>query len=119
MGHAVSHDNAAAPVAEVVYEVTVEVDIAIQRAYRGWLRHHVAAMLALPGFIAAQCFEVAEPAAPPGRIALCVQYRLRDAQALAAYMVEHAPRMRADGVARFGSRFSATRRVLVPPPQPD
>jgi hypothetical protein len=41
-----------------------------------------------------------------------VQYRLIDAAALEAYLRDHAPRLRADGVARFGERFRAQRRVL-------
>lgn len=43
-----------------------------------------------------------------------MHYVLRDAAALDAYLHEHAPRMRADGVARFGDRFRASRRVLRP-----
>ena len=42
----------------------------------------------------------------------CVQYGVRDAQVLQAYFDQHAPRMREDGVARFGGKFSASRRVL-------
>jgi hypothetical protein len=39
---------------------------------------------------------------------------LRDRAALDDYLREHAPRMRAEGIARFGDRFRAERRVLVP-----
>ncbi len=95
----------------VVYEVNLDVDAAIADPYRAWLRGHVDAMLALPGFVSAQVFDVSEPHAE-GRIAFCVHYRLRDAAALEAYLRDHAPRMRADGAARFGDRFRATRRVL-------
>jgi quinol monooxygenase YgiN len=98
---------------EVVYEVTLDVEQGIADAYRDWLRTHVADMLALPGFVAAQSYEVREPLAS-GRVALCVHYRLRDAAALDDYLREHAPRMRAEGAARFGERFRASRRVLVP-----
>lgn len=38
---------------------------------------------------------------------------LRDAAALGAYLRDHAPAMRAEGVARFGDRFGATRRVMA------
>jgi hypothetical protein len=44
-----------------------------------------------------------------------VQYRLRGADALAAYLRDHAPRLRADGIARFGERVRASRRVLHEP----
>jgi len=100
--------------AGVIYEVSIEVDAQIEREYRDWLGAHVEAMLALPGFVDAHVFTVAEPVATAGRIGLCVHYRLRDAQALAAYLREHAPRMRVEGSARFGGRFSAARRVLLP-----
>lgn len=96
----------------ICYEVNLEIDAAIEAEYRTWLRTHINEMLALPGFVSAQCFDILDPAPVPGRIALCVQYFLRDAQALQAYFDQHAPRMREDGVARFGGRFSASRRVL-------
>lgn len=95
----------------VVYEVNLDVEASLAREYRAWLAEHVVAMLALPGFVAAQVFDVVEPTTE-GRIAFCVHYRLRDAAALDAYLRDYAPRMRADGMARFGDRFTATRRVL-------
>jgi len=98
----------------LIYEVNIEVDAAIEDDYRSWLRAHVAEILALPGFIDAQLFDVLEPPPADGRVALCVHYRLGDAAALEAYLREHAPRLRAEGVARFGGRFSAARRVLLP-----
>ena len=97
----------------VIYEVDLEVDNAIAADYRAWLRGHVAEMLELPGFTGARTYEVVEPVPSAGCIRLCVQYRLRDRDALDAYLREHAPRMRADGVARFGDRFRAQRRVLT------
>lgn len=96
----------------IVYEVAVEVDAAIEGAYRAWLRDHVDAMLSLPGFTGADVFDVVDPPPAPQRAHLCVQYRLLDDAALQAYLRDHAPRMRADGVARFGNRVRATRRVL-------
>lgn len=96
----------------LIYEVNLEIDAAIADAYRAWLREHVAQMLTLPGFLAAQVFEVLDPPPASGRIALCCQYRLCDADALQAYFDHHAATMRADGIARFGDRFRATRRVL-------
>lgn len=96
----------------IVYEVNVDLDIAIEHEYRAWLDAHVREILALPGFTGARVFDVFEPKPDAGRIALCVQYALRDAAALDDYLREHAPRLRADGVARFGDRFRAHRRVL-------
>lgn len=104
--------NAGRPAA-VVYEVNLDVDAAIRDDYLGWLHPHIAEICALPGFTGAQLFEVVDPAPAPGRVAWCVQYVLCDRTALDDYLREHAPRLRAEGIARFGDRFSASRRVLV------
>ena len=98
---------------ELVYEVNLDIEAAIGADYLAWLRPHVAEICALPGFTGARLHEVVDPPAPPGRRHLCVQYRLVDAAALEAYLRNHAPRLRADGLARFGGRFVASRRVLT------
>lgn len=97
---------------EVVYEVTLDLDGAIADEYLQWLRAHIAEICALPGFLGADLHGTLEPSPPDGRVGLCVQYRLRDQAALEDYLREHAPRLRADGMARFGGRFNASRRVL-------
>ena len=96
----------------VVYEVNLDLDAAIRGEYLAWLAAHVAEIRALPGFTGAAVFEVADPPPPIGRVALCVQYRLSGTAALEAYLRDHAPRLRAEGLARFGGRASASRRVL-------
>jgi hypothetical protein len=96
----------------IVYEVNVDLDAAIEGDYRAWLDAHVREILALPGFTGARIFDVVEPQPDTGRVALCVQYVLRDAAALDGYLRDHASRLRADGVARFGDSFRARRRVL-------
>jgi hypothetical protein len=96
----------------IVYEVNLFVRREIEAEYRAWLDAHVREIVALPGFEGASVFERREPAAAAGELALCTQYRLRDAAALADYLREHAPRLRADGIARFGDGFRAERRVL-------
>ncbi|MFY2763778.1 DUF4286 family protein [Arenimonas sp. MALMAid1274] len=99
---------------QVLYEVTLSVDADIAADYLHWLQDHVAEMLALPGFVQARIWQVDEPRAQDGRVQYCCHYTLSDAAALAAYLAEHAPRMRADGKQRFGDRFSAQRRILAP-----
>ena len=99
--------------ATVTYEVNLQVDAGIADEYRDWLRAHVDELLVLPGFVDATLYEVREPL-EPGRVGWCVHYRLRDQAALEQYLREHAPRMRDVGIARFGGRFSASRRVLAP-----
>ena len=96
---------------DVIYEVDLDADAAIEGPFDTWLRDHIADMLQFPGFLSAEV--LADSAPLPGRIRRTVQYRLRDGAALDDYLEKHAPRMRAQGVALFGDRFSATRRVLA------
>lgn len=101
----------------IVYEVELTVDAQIAREYRRWLDGHVRDMLALPGFTGAEILERIDPAPPANRIVLVAQYRLADRAAFDRYLAEHAPRMREDGLRRFGGRFEATRRLLEPAPR--
>jgi antibiotic biosynthesis monooxygenase (ABM) superfamily enzyme len=97
----------------VVYEVSVEVDAPIRADYLAWLEGHVAEILALPGFTGCDVFEVTDPA-DDATLRVCMQYRLVDEAALAAYLRDHAPRLRAEGAERFGTRMRASRRVMRP-----
>jgi len=97
----------------IAYEVTLFVQCGIEAEFRAWLDAHVRAILALPGFTGAEVLDRREPAAAEGEFVVCTVYRLRDAEALQAYIRDHAPAMRADGVAHFGDRFRAERRVLA------
>jgi hypothetical protein len=96
----------------IVYEVNVDVDADVADAFDAWLIDHVRAMRALPGFEDATLWKVDRT--DDGRVSRCARYVLHDRRALDDYLVEHAPRMRADGVERFGNAFTATRRVLAP-----
>lgn len=102
----------------VVYEVNLRIDADIAGEYRAWLAEHIDAMLRLPGFVDAQLFDVVPEPGAGSQVEFCVHYSLRDEQALLDYLRGHAPRMRADGQARFGQRFSASRRVLRPRQHP-
>lgn len=93
----------------VIYEVNLAVEPAIEDEFADWLQTHVAEMLALPGFEAA---ETLLEEGPPDQPVFSVRYRLRDRDALDEYFEQHAARMRADGVARFGGAFRASRRIL-------
>lgn len=96
----------------VIYEVSLRIAPELAAEYDDWLRGHVADMLDLPGFLGAEIFT---PETATGNAAQrIVQYRLHDRSALDKYLHDHAPRMRAEGVARFGDRVVAERRVLEP-----
>ena len=96
----------------ITYEVNVFVRRDSEVGYRAWLVKHIAEILALPGFVDAQCFDVQQDGSADD-IAICVHYRLQSQAALDNYFEHHAARLRADGVAKFGDRFRATRRVLL------
>lgn len=101
----------------VLYEVNISVDEDVLPAYMEWLAVHVQEMLAFDGFMSA---EVTEPDGPgpfpvsdsgKHRIRRTVLYRVASLELLESYFSTHAARMREDGIARFGGRFEATRRV--------
>ncbi len=96
----------------IIYEVNVFVQRNSEADYRAWLVKHIAEILVLPGFVDAQCFDVQQDN-NANDVAICVQYRLQSQAALDNYFEHHAARLRADGVAKFGDRLRATRRVLV------
>ena len=99
----------------VIYEVELHVDADIAEAYRAWLPGHVATMLAVPGFVSADLLEVVDPAPADGTLVLSVRYRLASLAALDDYLEQRAPRMREEGLALFGGRFRASRRILRAP----
>ncbi len=94
----------------IVYEVRVSVEAAIAADYRAWLDGHIHEILAIPGFAEAELLR--EEDDDGGRVVWTIRYHLDSRDALETYLRDHAPRLRADGQARFGNRFSATRRVL-------
>ena len=98
---------------ELIYEVSLRVERAIAHVYLPWLHAHVAQMLALPGFLGATLYAIDHDAVDDAdRVGWCVHYRLRDRAALEIYLRDHAPQMREEGMARFGPRFRAQRRIL-------
>ena len=98
---------------QLVYEVNLEFDRVIEADYRAWLATHVADILSLPGFTGAEIFEVLDPPPTAGRIGLSVRYSLRDRAALDDYLREHAARLRAEGLERFGEEGVRIRRRVL------
>lgn len=96
----------------VLYEVNLEAEAAIEGPFDTWLRDHIADVLQFDGFLSAEILDD-QSATTPGRIRRTVQYRLRNQPALETYLREHAPRLRAQGVEKFGERFTSERRVLA------
>jgi Domain of unknown function (DUF4286) len=93
----------------ILYEVRIAVDRDIAVDYRSWLELHIQEILTLPGF---EFAELLREEGSTEREIFVTHYWLRDRDALEGYLRDHAPRLRADGLQRFGGRFSADRRVL-------
>ena len=95
----------------ITYEVALEPDAEILGEFEAWLEYHVDEMLALPGFKGATIHKAENP--DSGAALRVVRYELADRAALERYLEEFAPRMRAEGIARFGDRFRASRRIVL------
>jgi hypothetical protein len=95
----------------LTYEVALEPDAEILGDFEAWLEYHVDEMLELPGFAGASIHKAEDP--DSGAALRVVRYQLADRDALERYLTEYAPRMRAEGLARFGGRFRATRRIVL------
>jgi len=101
----------------VVYEVNLVVDAAIADEYERWLAGHIKEMLEVPGFFRARWYArnpQDEGGAPSDDAYWTVQYDVYTREDLNRYFREDAARLRGDAITRFGGRFSASRRVLVP-----
>ncbi|HEY1773169.1 MAG TPA: DUF4286 family protein [Gammaproteobacteria bacterium] len=94
----------------LVYEVTLDIQADAATEFEGWLKEHVREMLALPGFHDARILKPESTEAGSER--WVVQYTLGSRAELDHYIAEHAPRMREDGMKRFGEKMKASRRVF-------
>lgn len=94
----------------LVYEVTLDIEAGAAPEFDAWLKEHVQAMLALPGFHDARILK--PEGAEAGSERRVVQYTLGSREELDRYLAEDAPRMRADGTSRFGDKLKSSRRVL-------
>jgi hypothetical protein len=95
----------------ITYEVALQPDPEILADFEAWLEYHVDDMLALPGFTGASIHKAEDPES--GAQLRVVRYQLEDRTALDRYFEEFAPRMRAVGLAKFGNRFRASRRIVL------
>ena len=97
---------------EVIYEVDAQLDPAVAADFDAWLPGHVREVIGCPGFTGAEIQTPVEQA--EGALLRRTQYRLESMAALQRYLEEHAPRLRADGLARFGDKVTFARRVYTP-----
>ena len=98
----------ASPASQVIYEVSLNLKSLETRAeVIGWLRGaHIIRVLQSKGFLAAELYD-SEP-----NNQIVVRYTVSNKDDLDRYITELAPRLRAEGVERFGSNMIAERRIM-------
>ena len=96
----------------ILYEVTVDVQPVISGEYFGWLLVHIDEMEAFEGFGKARLYR--DSAAAASVVRWVIVYPVATQADLESYFRLHAPRMREDGLTRFGDQFTASRRILEP-----
>jgi hypothetical protein len=97
----------------VIYEVNLSPDTAILNDFRVWLKQHIQDMMNTSHFIDAKVYELENEGENP-EVQLTCHYIVESRETLESYFNKHAEAMRADGIEKFGSQFTATRRILLP-----
>lgn len=98
----------------VIYEVNLNIRNEIYPDYSAWLFEHVKHILQYTGFIKAEIGTI-ESKIEEGETKLRVSYLIDSYHDLENYLTHHAPKMRLDGIEKFGSQFSAHRRIILDP----
>lgn len=98
----------------IIYEVNVELDPAVAPAFDAWLAGHIEEVLSSAGFVRADLLALEPLREGPhlGWQRRTIQYRVRSSQDLDVYLEQHAARLRADALQRFGEGVHYERRVL-------
>ncbi|GGI88040.1 DUF4286 family protein [Legionella impletisoli] len=95
----------------IIYEVNLVIDDDVFAEFGVWLKKHIAEMLQFKGFVKANLLKEESEALDPQQ-KLTVQYYVRERNALEHYLLNHAPKMREEGLRRFNTKFSVSRRIL-------
>ena len=93
---------------EILYEVVLTVDPKIRVEYLEWLSTHQKEMMEIDGFLSVTRLENTE-----NKNEITCHYWLRNIASMENYLSNFAPKMRADGLKKFGERFTARRRILA------
>jgi hypothetical protein len=102
----------------LVYEVNLKVEKDSVAAFEEWLPLHIEQIVAIDGVLHATWYdrnvldEGGSQEDADRFVFYSGHYFFRDREAFEVYLRDHAPALRSDGIARFGGKFTATRRVL-------
>ena len=96
----------------IIYEVNLTINNDIYAEYYHWLIDHVKEMLKFPGFKTVEIAKEKLLQDNNNQSKLTVRYTLNSEDDLDNYLNHHAPRIREEGIKKFGNQFSATRRIF-------
>jgi len=96
----------------IKYNVSVSVPQDLAGEWESWMREkHIADVVATGKFISAQLWRVLEPESA-GVVQFSVEYIAEDLAEYEEYRTKYAPGLQADHTEIFGTRVTASRRVL-------
>lgn len=95
----------------VIYEVNISINNVVYDDYYKWLLAHMSHILTLTGFMQAEIGVVEQD--NDATTQLRVNYHIDSYENFQSYLKNDAPRLRAEGLQKFGDRFSASRRVIL------
>lgn len=98
----------------IIYEVNLKVAQSILAEYVDWLKGHMSDLCQQQGFLSASLFlDITEKDNIDSKeSSYIVQYKVATLEDLQHYFTHHAKTMREEALARFGDKFTATRRIL-------
>ncbi|GGW58539.1 uncharacterized protein DUF4286 [Winogradskyella epiphytica] len=94
----------------IIYNVTLNIDKSIHTEWLEWIKEHIPQVLATGKFVEAKLTKVLVD--DEGAETYSVQYRADSREALESYYADHAERLKADGLQRFGDKMLSFRTEL-------
>lgn len=95
----------------IIYNVTSNIDESIHEEWLSWIKEHIPQVLATGKFEKATLTKVLVEE-DMGGVTYSVQYKTYSREALEAYYKEDAPKLRAEGLKKFGDKVLSFRTEL-------
>lgn len=95
----------------IIYNVTSNIEESIHEEWLSWIKEHIPQVLATGKFEKATLAKVLVEE-DMGGVTYAVQYKTYSREALEAYYKEDAPKLRAEGLKKFGDKVLSFRTEL-------
>lgn len=95
----------------IIYNVTIKVDNEILDEWLVWIAEHMPQVVATGCFERSSFFELLEPRVDEHRT-FVAQYMAKTQEDYQRYVNDFAPKMREEGMQKFGEKFVAFRSIL-------